>query len=70
MSHPNPLVDHCVCDHAMSTDTNLEIIKRELPYADIDTCEECGTPIIWSCCNIELDPYGDGICPNCKEHCL
>lgn len=38
----------------------------------IEKCEDCNAPVMYSCCNDELDPSPEagGFCPTCKEHCL
>jgi hypothetical protein len=51
-----------------------EFSEEELAlYKDeIEHCEDCNAPVIWSCCGIELDPSPEagGTCPTCREHCL
>jgi hypothetical protein len=42
-------------------------------YKDIiESCEDCGSPMIITCCNDELDPEpsAGGFCPTCKEHVI
>jgi hypothetical protein len=48
--------------------TDADILKYN-EYAEIDHCEDCGDPIVWSCCNDEVD-IDDGFCPSCLEHVL
>jgi hypothetical protein len=51
------------CEH-------YDIPKDLLEYSE--PCEDCGAPMLISCCNDELDPEpsNGGFCPTCKEHCL
>jgi len=55
------------CEHYEYTAAELEL------YKDIvENCEDCDAPVLWSCCNDELDPSPEagGFCPTCKEHNL
>lgn len=56
----------CNWHHEFSQD-ELELYKDEIDY-----CEDCQAPVIWSCCGIELDPSPEagGFCSECKEHNL
>lgn len=58
------------CSHVLSGLTDADILKYN-SYAEIDHCEDCGDPIVWSCCNEEVGIDEDGgFCPDCKEHVL
>lgn len=54
--------------HYEYTDKELENYKEW-----VEQCEDCGAPVMFSCCNDELDPSpgaSGGTCPTCGEHCL
>lgn len=56
----------CNWHHEFSQD------ELELYQDVIENCEDCNAPVIWSCCNDEIDPEPSkgGTCPTCKEHCI
>ena len=58
------------CHHILAGLTDNQILEYN-QYAEIDHCEDCGSAIVWSCCNAEVGIDEDGgYCPDCKEHCL
>ncbi len=63
MSHPVTTIDHYTCEH-------YDVPAEMLDYSE--PCEDCGAPMLISCCNDELDPEpaNGGLCPTCSEHCL